>query len=91
VTADLFLHSSERIIYISCQILSEKCIKKIKKVNAIANIQPSFLLSDVSLLPLISEKCRNFSYCWKRLLDSGCNVSGGSDAPVDKLSPFCIM
>eukprot|EP01036_Dinobryon_divergens_P027009 gene27009-35715_t len=79
-----------RPILTHCQILGLDLLDKMKALNAIANIQPSFVPTDmrwISSSGLSSEQLR-YSYCWKTLLENGIQVAGGSDAPIESPSPF---
>lgn len=82
-----------RPILTHCQILGSDLIRKMKELNVIANVQPQFVESDApwvhDRLGSDSERLK-YSYAWKTLLKSGVIVSGGSDAPVEECSPFCI-
>lgn len=83
---------SKRPILTHCQVLSETLIKRMRKMNVIANVQPSFVPTDMEWVEkrLTKEKQR-FSYVWKTLMNTGVRVAGGSDAPVESPSPLLGM
>ena len=58
-------------------------------MGVIANVQPSFIVTDRKFAnEVIPKHILPYSYCWKTLLNKGIHVSGGSDAPVENVSPF---
>jgi hypothetical protein len=87
-------NDNDRPILTHAQILGEDLIKKMKNLNIIANIQPTFIITDGkwadTLLGIDSER-RKYSYAWKTMMDAGIHVSGGSDAPVESSNPLLGM
>lgn len=78
-----------RPILTHCQVLSPHAINQMEKHNVIANVQPSFVPTDMRWVQnrLTKEKLP-FAYSWKMLLERGIHVAGGSDAPIEHPSPF---
>jgi len=82
----------KRPILTHCQVLSEDLIRRMNEMNVIANVQPSFVPTDMEWVEkrLTKEK-QEWSYCWKTLIQQGVRVAGGSDAPVESPSPLLGM
>lgn len=78
-----------RPILTHCQVLGADLIKSIKELGIIANIQPSFVITDTSFArKRLDESVLQYSYCWKRLMDASIVCAGGSDAPIETSNPF---
>eukprot|EP00981_Chlorochromonas_danica_P011453 scaffold4011_cov197-Ochromonas_danica.AAC.35 len=79
-----------RPILTHCQILGEDCVSLMKEIGAIANVQPSFVPTDMRWLAdrHLSEQQERFAYAWKTLLENDVVVAGGSDAPIESCNPF---
>ncbi|SCX95726.1 amidohydrolase [Alkaliphilus peptidifermentans] len=74
---------------IHCQITNKKIIDKMKELNVIADIQPSFLMTDMKMVPArIGDKRARDSYNWKTMLEKGVVAAGGSDCPIESFNPF---
>ncbi|KAB3539066.1 amidohydrolase [Alkaliphilus pronyensis] len=74
---------------IHCQITNPKIISKMKNLEVIADIQPSFLMTDMKMLfDRIGEGRAKDSYSWKSMLKNGVVVAGGSDSPIESFNPF---
>ena len=75
----------DRLIH--CCLLTEQQIERMKKLNIILDIQPSFVSSD---FPWVEEKLGNhrlkLAYAWKTLSDFPCAL--GTDAPIEDVNPF---
>lgn len=77
----------DRIIH--AQILREDLYEKMKKLNLVADIQPTFVTSDFPwVLDRIGKDRSEHAYPWKRLLDHGIICAGGSDAPIEEINPL---
>lgn len=77
----------DRIIH--CQLAREDLVKRMKKLQAIVDIQPVFVSSDFpSVIEKLGEHRLSHAYAWKTLLDAGIHCSGGSDAPIEQVNPF---
>ena len=58
-------------------------------LNCIANVQPSFVPSDMPLIKSrVPKSLLPHCYAWKTMADEGVWVAGGSDAPVESHSPL---
>ncbi|MHA6253328.1 amidohydrolase [Oceanobacillus sp. CAU 1775] len=77
----------DRIIHVP--YVPERLLSRLKSPSRIADIQPRFLASDFPWVQdRLGEKRVNQSYAWKTLLDAGIICAGGSDAPVEPVSPL---
>lgn len=78
-----------RFRIVHCQITTEEIIDKLRKYNIIADIQPTFVSSDLSIVESrIGKKRAKWTYNWKTLLDKGINIGAGSDCPVESFNPL---
>lgn len=77
----------DRIIH--AQILRKELIDRVKKLPLILDIQPSFLASDFPwVIDRIGEDQLDDCYAWKTLLSEQITCAGGSDAPIEEISPL---
>lgn len=86
-----------RPVLTHCQILGRDIIERMVSCGAIANVQPSFVPTDMRYFISPSDSAKNnnlsveqlqHSYIWKTLLSRGVTVAGGSDSPIECPSPF---
>ncbi|GAB6990017.1 amidohydrolase [Paenibacillus pini] len=81
--------SDKRDRLIHGQILRKALIENMKELPLIVDIQPSFVTSD---FPWVLERVGNlkglYLYAWKTLFNEGIHCAGGSDAPIEKVSPI---
>lgn len=83
------IRSTDRPIITHCQILGPDLLKRMHELGVIANIQPSFAVTDATYVnKRIKEDLLPFSYCWKTMLEHGITCAGGSDAPIESYNPF---
>ncbi|WP_179032005.1 amidohydrolase [Paenibacillus kribbensis] len=74
------------------QVLTAELIQRMAKLPLIADIQPRFVASDFPwVLDRVGKERTEYLYAWKKLLDAGIPCAGGSDAPIEPLSPFLGM
>lgn len=78
-----------RPILTHCQVLSYHAIDLMVRHDVIANVQPSFVPTDMRWVEnrLTKDKFP-FAYAWKTLIQRGIHVAGGSDAPIEHPSPL---
>lgn len=77
----------DRIIH--GQILNEHALKMLKGLPIIVDVQPSFVTSDFPwAIERIGEKRMELAYAWKTMLENGIHCAGGSDAPIEEVSPL---
>ncbi len=78
-----------RPVLTHCQVLGEDLLEQMKELDVIANIQPSFVPTDMRWITgRLTDSQQRYAYAWKSLLHAGIHVAGGSDAPVESASPF---
>ena len=70
---------------VHCQITDMKLMNKFKELNLVAYVQPIFLHYDMHIVEdRIGKERARYTYNWKRMIDMGIHVAGGSDCPVEK-------
>ena len=83
------IKNDDRPILTHCQVLGIDLIEKMKTMNVIANIQPSFVPTDMKWVQSrLSSDHQKYSYAWKTLMSYGVVIAGGSDAPIETASPL---
>jgi len=71
------------------QIIALEDIPRFAELGVIAAMQPTHATSDMNMAEdRIGPERIPGAYAWRRLLDSGAIVAGGSDFPVEKSNPF---
>jgi predicted amidohydrolase YtcJ len=71
------------------QILRVEDIPRFNAASIIASIQPTHATSDKNMAgDRLGESRLEGAYMWKKFLDSGAAVAGGSDFPVEPPNPF---
>jgi len=77
-----------RLRIIHAQVTTKSLINKFKEYNIIADIQPAFVCSDLSIAEArLGKKRAKWTYNWKTLLDKGIHVGAGSDCPTGSDCP----
>jgi hypothetical protein len=67
---------------VHCQITDKKIIKRFSKLNVVAHVQPVFLDYDLHIVEdRIGKERAKYTYNFKRMIDEGVVVAGGSDYP----------
>ncbi|MCA0969806.1 amidohydrolase [Halobacillus litoralis] len=83
------LQTGERDRIIHAQILRADLLEKLKSLNVVLDLQPTFVASD---FPWVMDRIGNVrlktSYSWRTLLDAGIMCAGGSDAPIEEINPL---
>ena len=71
------------------QVVALEDIPRFAKLDVIASIQPTHATSDMNMAEdrVGAERIKG-AYAWRRLLDSGARLAGGSDFPVELAYPF---
>ncbi len=86
------LCAADRPIITHAQVLAEDLIHRMSTNGIIANIQPTFLLTDSQWVDQrLGEKRTKYAYAWKSLIDNGVHCAGGSDSPIESSSPLLGM
>jgi predicted amidohydrolase YtcJ len=71
------------------QIIRPQDISRFAEIGVVASIQPTHATSDKNMAgDRLGQKRLEGAYVWKKLLDSGANLAGGSDFPVESPNPF---
>lgn len=80
----------QRPILTHCQVLGPEIVDWMSRHGVIANIQPSFVPTDMRwVLDRMSHPQQlRYAYAWRTLLQAGIHCAGGSDAPIEDASPF---
>eukprot|EP01135_Chromosphaera_perkinsii_P009591 Nk52_evm41s1810 gene=Nk52_evmTU41s1810 len=83
---------AKRPVLTHAQVLNLEIIRQMKSLDAVANVQPSFVTTDAQWAESRLGKERlQFSFAWKTLLTEGVHVAGGSDSPVEEADPLLGM
>ena len=71
------------------QVIAPEDLARFATLEVIASMQPTHATSDMPWAEarLGPERIRG-AYAWRALLDSGARIAGGSDFPVEKVSPL---
>jgi predicted amidohydrolase YtcJ len=72
-------------------VLNPRLIRKMKKLGIIASVQPHFVISDVWIADRLGNARARWTYPLKSLIEEGILAIGGSDAPVEPVSPLLGM
>ncbi len=71
------------------QIVRPEDIPRFAEIGVVASIQPTHATSDKNMAgDRLGEERLVGAYAWRKLLDSGAHLAGGSDFPVESANPF---
>ncbi len=71
------------------QIVRVEDIPRFAEIGVVASIQPTHATSDKNMAgDRLGEDRLAGAYAWRKLLDSGAQLAGGSDFPVESANPF---
>ncbi len=71
------------------QIVHPSDLPRFYQLGVIPSMQPSHAIGDLHFAPRRLGPARlSGAYAWRTLLDSGCVIPGGSDAPVEEGDPM---
>ena len=74
---------------VHCQIMDKELQERFKELNLLAYVQPVFIKADSKIVDnCIGSDLAKQSYNWRKFVDMGVHMSGGSDCPVE---PFDIL
>lgn len=77
----------DRLIH--AQVLDAGLVRRMARLRLAADIQPRFVASDFPwVLERVGGQRTEYLYAWKKLLSAGVVCAGGSDAPIEPLSPW---
>lgn len=69
--------------------INKELIERCKKLPVMFDVQPKFLASDVRWAEdRLGPERSPYGFAWKKLIDAGFVVTGGSDCPVEPYNPF---
>jgi predicted amidohydrolase YtcJ len=71
-----------------CSVLNPNLIKRMKRLDIIASVQPHFVFSDFWVVDRVGKKRARWVYPFKTLLKQGIVVAFGSDCPVEPIDPI---
>lgn len=71
-----------------CSVLNPKMIRKMRRLNIIASIQPHFVVSDFWVVERVGLERARWVYPFKTLLKEGVIAASGSDCPVEPINPL---
>ena len=82
-------HKDLRLTIVHCQFTNDELLDKFKKLKIVANVQPSFVMTDYPIVEIAIGKNRaDKSYVWKDMLDSEIPIAFSSDAPIESFNPI---
>ncbi len=71
------------------QVVALADIPRFKQLDLIASMQPTHATSDMNMAEdRIGKERLEGAYAWRRFLDQGTRIAGGSDFPVESPNPF---
>jgi hypothetical protein len=71
-----------------CSVLNPRLIKRMKRSNIIASVQPHFVVSDFWAADRVGKTRARWVYPFKTLIREGLVVVSGSDCPVEPIDPL---
>ena len=78
-----------RLTIVHCQFTNDELLNRFKKLNVVANVQPSFVMTDYPIVEKAVGKNRaDKSYAWKDMLNSKIPMAFSSDAPIESFNPI---
>jgi hypothetical protein len=69
-------------------VLNESLVRRMKKLDVIACVQPYFVVSDFWVEKRLGKARARWVYPFKTLIEKGVMVAGGSDCPVEPINPL---
>jgi hypothetical protein len=69
-------------------VLNPELIRKMREIGVVASVQPHFVVSDFWITNRLGKARTRWTYAFKSLLEAGVKIIGGSDAPVEPVSPM---
>ena len=78
-----------RLTIVHCQFTNDELLNRFKELNVVANVQPSFVMTDYPIVKKAVGKTRSDkSYAWKNMLNLNIPISFSSDAPIESFNPI---
>jgi len=69
-------------------VLNKRLIQRMRKLGIIASVQPHFVISDFWVVDRVGRARGRWVYPFKTLIHEGVVSAGGSDCPVEPISPL---
>jgi len=69
-------------------VLNKQLVKRLKRLGLIVCVQPHFVVSDFWVEARLGPGRARWTYPFKTLINSGVLIAGGSDCPVEPISPL---
>jgi predicted amidohydrolase YtcJ len=69
-------------------VLSRQLVKRLKKLGLVVCVQPHFVISDFWVEARLGRERARWTYPFKTLIENGVLLAGGSDCPVEPISPL---
>jgi len=69
-------------------VLDRQLVKGLRKLGLIVCVQPHFVISDFWVEARLGADRARWTYPFKTLIESGVLIAGGSDCPVEPISPL---
>ncbi len=83
--------SDHRLRSEHAQIVAEEDIPRFKELGVIPTFQAVFIRTDKAVADdRLGERIKG-AYAWRRFMDQGCIIPGGTDSPVESCNPFLSM
>lgn len=76
----------QRLEHVS--VLNQDLLNRLRQMRLRVSVQPQFIVSDFWAVKRVGPRRARFVYALRSLVDGGLAVAGGSDSPVETLSPF---
>jgi len=76
----------QRLEHVS--LLTRGLLGQLKRTRLMVSTQPQFILSDSWVVKRVGPARARFVYALRSLVDGGLVVAGGSDSPIERLSPL---
>jgi len=74
---------------IHCQIMDARQQERFKEMDMVAYVQPIFVKADGLVVDTcVGEELGKQSYNWRRYIDLGVHMCGGSDCPIEPFDPL---
>ncbi len=71
------------------QVIAADDIRRFARLGVIASIQPTHATSDMNMAEdRVGRQRIQGAYAWRKLIDAGVRLAGGSDFPVELPNPF---
>jgi predicted amidohydrolase YtcJ len=82
-------HPDHRFRIEHAQVVDPMDIKRFQQLGVIASMQPTHATSDMPWAESRLGRARLAgAYAWRRFLDAGVHIAGGSDFPVEDVDPI---